>query len=78
VQEHSDEKRQQSAMDLIQQVVAIAKSDTEPINMIRQRSIAALENINPERLIAASDCGLDLLGRELAIAKLRNLCEAAA
>ena len=30
-----------------------------------------------ERLIAAPDCGLGLLGRKRTLAKLRNLCDAA-
>ena len=59
-------------------VVAIAKSDVESVEIIQQRLNAALEHIDQERLIAAPDCGLGLLGRELAIAKLRNMCKAAA
>ena len=59
-------------------VVAIAKSEVESVDMIRQRLSAALEHIDAERLIAAPDCGLGLLGRELAMMKLSNMCEAAA
>jgi 5-methyltetrahydropteroyltriglutamate--homocysteine methyltransferase len=58
-------------------VVAIAKSRVEPIEEIRARLEAALAHIDAERLIAAPDCGLGILGRELALAKLRNLVEAA-
>ena len=58
-------------------VVAVAKSRLEPVEEIRERLRAALEHIDPQRLIAAPDCGLGLLGRELARAKLRNMCEAA-
>ena len=58
-------------------VVAIAKSRIEPVEEIRARLEQALEHIEPERLIAAPDCGLGLLGRDLAIAKLTNLCAAA-
>jgi len=36
-----------------------------------------LQHIDSERLLAAPDCGLGLLGRELALAKLRNMCTAA-
>jgi len=46
--------------------------------MIRQRLSAALEHIDKERLIAAPDCGLGLLGRDLALTKLSNMCKAAA
>ncbi len=58
-------------------VVAIAKSRIEPIEEIAARLRAALDHIEPERLIAAPDCGLGILGRDLARAKLRNLCAAA-
>ncbi|MCH8810175.1 MAG: 5-methyltetrahydropteroyltriglutamate--homocysteine methyltransferase, partial [Proteobacteria bacterium] len=49
----------------------------EPVEEIRARLEAALGHIEAERLIAAPDCGLGLLGRDLARQKLRNLCEAA-
>jgi len=58
-------------------VVAIAKSELESVDEIRQRLLMALAHIDADRLIAAPDCGLGLLGRELAMAKLKNLCEAA-
>jgi 5-methyltetrahydropteroyltriglutamate--homocysteine methyltransferase len=58
-------------------VVAIAKSRVEPVEEIRARLDGALEHIDAGRLIAAPDCGLGLLGRELALAKLRNLGAAA-
>jgi 5-methyltetrahydropteroyltriglutamate--homocysteine methyltransferase len=57
--------------------VAIAKSKVETVEEIRERLSEALQHIDSERLVAAPDCGLGLLGRELAVAKLRNLCEAA-
>ena len=58
-------------------VVAIAKSRVESVDEIRQRLNAALKHIDPDRLIAAPDCGLGFLGRDLALAKLTNLCKAA-
>jgi 5-methyltetrahydropteroyltriglutamate--homocysteine methyltransferase len=58
-------------------VVAIAKSRVEPVEEIRDRLTAALEHIDGSRLIAAPDCGLGLLGRDLTLEKLRNLGEAA-
>ncbi len=57
--------------------VAVAKSRVESVEEIRQRLRAALEHIDADRLIAAPDCGLGLLGRDLAMAKLTNLCAAA-
>ncbi len=58
-------------------VVAVAKSRVEPMEEIRAHLAEALEHIDAERLIAAPDCGLGLLGRERALEKLKNLCEAA-
>jgi len=58
-------------------VVTIAKSETESVDAIRERLNYALQHIDAERLIAAPDCGLGLLGRDLARTKLKNLCGAA-
>ncbi|NKC14529.1 MAG: 5-methyltetrahydropteroyltriglutamate--homocysteine methyltransferase [Gammaproteobacteria bacterium] len=57
-------------------VVAIAKSRVEPVEEIRWRLQEALEHIDSHRLIAAPDCGLGILGRDLARTKLRHLCQA--
>ena len=53
-------------------VLAIAKSRVEGADETWERLVAALAHVDAERLIAAPDCGLGLLGRELAIAKLQN------
>ena len=58
-------------------VVAIAKSRVESVQEVRERLTLALKHIDAEQLIAAPDCGLGLLGRDLAREKLRVLCEAA-
>ena len=58
-------------------VITIAQTRVEGVEEIRARLAQALEHIDPERLMAAPDCGLGLLGRELTKTKLRNLCEAA-
>ena len=58
-------------------VVAVAQSRVETVDEIRQRLLTALNYMDRNRLIAAPDCGLGLLGRDLAIHKLTNLCEAA-
>ena len=58
-------------------VVAIAKSRVEPVEEIRDRLTSALAHIDADRLIAAPDCGLGLLGRDLTLKKLRSLGEAA-
>ena len=58
-------------------VVAIAKSRVESVDEIRNRLTDILEHIDSNRLIAAPDCGLGILGKELAFRKLKNLSEAA-
>ena len=58
-------------------VVAIASSRVESVDEIRDRLEQALEHIDTNRLIAAPDCGLGLLGRDLTRLKLKNMCEAA-
>ena len=56
---------------------ATASSRVESVDEIRQRLQAALEHIDQDRLLAAPDCGLGLLGRDLAMQKLTNMCTAA-
>ena len=58
-------------------VIDIAKSRIETVEEITDRLQAALEHIDADRLIAAPDCGLGFLNRELAIAKLANMVTAA-
>ena len=55
-------------------VVCVARSRIETVDEIQDRLFEALKYIDSERLIAAPDCGLGLLGQELALAKLKNLC----
>lgn len=58
-------------------VIAIAKSQIETVDEVRDRLKSALEHIDANRLIAAPDCGLGFLTREMAIAKLAVLSKAA-
>lgn len=62
---------------VIMGVVAIARSRVESAAEIRDRLTAALDHIDGERLIAAPDCGLGFLPRDIAVAKLTNLASAA-
>ncbi len=57
--------------------VAIAQSRIETVEEVAERLRAALQHIEPDRLIAAPDCGLAMLGRERAMAKLKVMTEAA-
>ena len=63
--------------NIILGVVTIAKSKVESVEEIRTRLKNSLEHIDCSRLIAGPDCGLGILGRELAIRKMQNLSEAA-
>ena len=58
-------------------VVTIASSKVEGSDYIQQRLAQALRHIDADRLLAAPDCGLTMLGRELALAKLKQMCAAA-
>jgi 5-methyltetrahydropteroyltriglutamate--homocysteine methyltransferase len=58
-------------------VIAIGRSRIEEVEEVRDRLRAALGHIDAHRLLAAPDCGLGLLGRDLARAKLKVLAEAA-
>ena len=51
----------------------VARAATE----VAARPTEALRHIDRERLVAAPDCGLGYLGRDLAVQKLRVLTEAA-
>lgn len=56
---------------------AIASSEVESVEQVRERLRLALNHIDVDRLIAAPDCGLGLLGRDLAMLKLKAMNEAA-
>jgi len=50
--------------------------DIPTVDYIQQRLELALRHIDAEHLLAAPDCGLMMLGRELAMTKLDNMCRA--
>lgn len=58
-------------------VIAIAKSTVEEVDEVKERLEQALSHIDSNRLVAAPDCGLGLLGRDLARKKLKQLSTAA-
>ena len=58
-------------------VVAIASSRLESVGEIANRLAQAAPYMPPGRLVAAPDCGLGYLPRDLAKSKLTNLCVAA-
>ena len=55
----------------------MSSSRSETVEEIEARFKEGLEHIDKDRLIAAPDCGLGLLTREMAVNKLSNLSEAA-
>ncbi len=57
--------------------VAVAASRVETEEEIGQRLLEALKHIDRGRLMAAPDCGLAMLGRDLAMRKLTAMCRAA-
>ena len=62
---------------LIVGFVTGASSRVEPVEEIRARMLEVLNHLPAARVLAAPDCGLGFLGRDLAMKKLKNLCEAA-
>ena len=66
-----------SSTSVILGVIAIAKSQVETVEEIVARLEQALGHIDEDRLIVAPDCGLGILGRELTLKKLNNMCAAA-
>ncbi len=58
-------------------VIGIARTRIEPVEEISARLAQALEHIDAGRLIAGPDCGLIMLDRPTAMAKLKNLVAAA-
>ena len=57
--------------------VSVSQSRIEPVEEIIARLRQALDHIDADRLIAAPDCGLVMLGRDGARTKMRNLVKAA-
>ena len=58
-------------------LIKIASSEIEEVEEIRTRIKDCLNHIDAERLIAAPDCGLGYLSRDMAKIKLKNLSTAA-
>ena len=58
--------------------VAVARSRVETVEEVIARIHAALGHIDRDRLVIAPDCGLGMLTRDLAVAKLDVMCRAAA
>ncbi len=59
-------------------VIGIAQSKIESVDSIESRLRQAVRYLPHDQIIAAPDCGLGYLGRDLALSKLANMVEAAA
>ncbi|MCH7887957.1 MAG: cobalamin-independent methionine synthase II family protein [Proteobacteria bacterium] len=66
-----------SSTKILLGLVDVGRSRVDPVDEIVERLRAALYHIDADRLIAAPDCGLNLLDRATALAKLGNLVAAA-
>ena len=66
-----------ASIKVILGIIGIARTRIEPVEEIKARLVQALEHIDAGRLIAGPDCGLIKLDRATAMAKLKNLVEAA-
>ena len=58
-------------------VITVANSRIESTEEVAQRLTRATNHIDKDRLLAGPDCGLIMLGRDLAMKKLSNMCDAA-
>ena len=59
-------------------VINLGDQIVERAEQVAARIRAALKHVAPERLIAAPDCGMKYLSREVAFGKLKALAEGAA
>ena len=57
--------------------IDVASSRLESVDEIEARMREVKQTLPEGHLIAAPDCGLGFLGRDLALRKLTNMCEAA-
>ncbi len=54
-------------------VIDLRDQTVETPEMVRDRVLAALEYLPPERMVVAPDCGMKYLPREVAFGKLRSM-----
>jgi 5-methyltetrahydropteroyltriglutamate--homocysteine methyltransferase len=67
-----------SGKTIVLGVLDLADAGVESAEQVAGRVRAALEHVEPERLVLAPDCGMKYLSRETAYGKLRALVEGAA
>ncbi len=59
-------------------VISLGTNDVETPALVAERLRGALRHISPDRLVAAPDCGMKYLPRDVAFGKLKALVEGAA
>jgi 5-methyltetrahydropteroyltriglutamate--homocysteine methyltransferase len=59
-------------------VVALNNAQVETPEVVADRLRAALKHASPDRIVAAPDCGMKYLPRDIAFAKLKAMVEGAA
>ena len=64
--------------ELLYGVIDLGTHEVETPELVAKRLRGALEHISPDRLIAAPDCGMKYLPREVAFGKLSALAQGAA
>jgi 5-methyltetrahydropteroyltriglutamate--homocysteine methyltransferase len=66
-----------SSKTVVLGVLDLSTSVPEPPSVVAERLRAALDVVPPERLVAAPDCGMKFLTRDVASAKLRAMVQGA-
>ncbi len=69
---------QLTGKDVLFGVIDLGTENVETPELVAERLRGALRHISPERLVAAPDCGMKYLPRDVAFGKLRALAEGAA
>ena len=59
-------------------VIDLGTNEVETPELIAERLRGALKHISPDRLIAAPDCGMKYLPRDVAFGKLKAMVDGAA
>jgi len=58
-------------------VISLGTNDVETPSLVAERLRGALRHIAPDRLVAAPDCGMKYLPRDVAFGKLKALVDGA-
>jgi 5-methyltetrahydropteroyltriglutamate--homocysteine methyltransferase len=59
-------------------VLDLGDPEIEPATVVADRIRNGLKHVAPDRLVVAPDCGMKYLPRQIALGKLKTMCDAAA